>query len=114
MEPTSNFSLLSPTLRRVLDSLLEGQAVTPADRAALSEAEWNELRALARTAHLTTLTLHQPEPSAETEAAALAQAQKVLQQIGPRTGLKTQESTGASRPSWLERLKSFLGVEEAD
>jgi len=112
MEPTSNFSLLSPPLRRVLDALLEGDAVPPADRAALSEAEWNELRALARTAHLTTLTLHQPEPSAATEAAALAKAQKVLAELGPRTGLK-EEST-SNRPSWLERLKSFLGVEAAD
>ena len=83
MEPISNshdasagtsFNLLSPTLRRVLDALLEGRAIAPQDRAALTEAEWLELRALARTANLTRLSLHQPDPTPQAEASALAEA----------------------------------------
>lgn len=115
MEPTSNFNLLSPTLRRVLDALLEGSSVDPADRAALSEAEWSELRALARTAHLTTLTLHQPPPSPAVEAAALAQAQQVLAEIGPRASLHPSSlELPESKRFWLERLKRFLKGEGRD
>lgn len=112
---TGNFSLLSPTLRRVLDALLEGKPVASGDRAALSESEWNELRALARTAHLTTLTLHRPVPSPETEAAALERAQKVLAEVGPRVSANPPpQEMGESKPSWLDRLKSFLGIESVE
>lgn len=123
MEPTLNsessstgsFNLLSPPLRRVLDALLEGKQVASADRAGLSESEWNELRALARTAHLTTLTLHQPVPSPATEAAALERAQRVLAEIGPRVSANPNTlQTVEPKPSWLERLKSFLGIEDTD
>jgi hypothetical protein len=106
MEPTSNssaasggFNLLSPALRRVLDALLDGETISNADRAELTEAEWDELRALARTANLTRLTL--------------AQAQKTLAEVGPRTSHNpTALAPSEPRPTWLERLKSFLRIEE--
>jgi hypothetical protein len=123
MEPISNsheassgvsFNLLSPTLRRVLDALLEGRAIDPKDRAALTEAEWLELRALARTANLTRLSLHQPDPTPQAEASALAEAQKTLAEVGPRTSAHAQTLAPPSKPSWLERLRSLLGIEEHD
>ncbi|WP_395088577.1 hypothetical protein [Armatimonas sp.] len=122
MEPTSNsndstqtggFNLLSPTLRRVLDALLEGRTIESSDRAALTEAEWIELRALARTANLTRLTLHQPDPTPQAEASALAQAQKILAEIGPRSSAHPQALAPLNNKlSWLERLRGFLGIEE--
>ncbi len=121
MEPTSNsndiragsFNLLSPTLRRVLDALLEGRSIDVADRAALTEAEWNELKALSRTANLARLALHQPDPTPQAEASALAQAQKTLAEIGPRISAHPQAlAPPESKPSWLDRLRGFLGIEE--
>jgi hypothetical protein len=121
MEPTSNseeaqvgsFNLLSPTLRRVLDALIEGRNIEPTDRAALTEAEWAELRALSRTANLTRLTLHQPDPTPQAEASALAQAQKTLAEVGVRTSVHPQAlASPENKPSWLERLRGFLGIEE--
>lgn len=121
MEPTSNsssatgsFNLLSPALRRVLDALLEGESVSASDRAALSEDEWNELRALARTANLTRLTLHQPDPTPQAEASALEKAQKTLQELGPRVSVVAPHTPEpeAPRTGWLERLRRFLRIEE--
>lgn len=123
MEPTSNsnetttsFNLLSPTLRRVLDALLEGRPIEANDRVALTTEEWTELRALARTANLTRLALHQPDPTPQAEANALAQAQKTLAEVGARRALTPQplDATPESevKPSWLERLRGFLGIEE--
>ena len=129
MEPTSNsndtqagsFNLLSPTLRRVLDALLEGRNIEAADRAALTLEEWNELKALSRTANLAHLALHQPDPTpqaqasalAQAQASALAQAQKTLAEIGPRTSAHPQALVPPeNKPSWLERLRGFLGIEE--
>ena len=122
MEPTLNsndpaqtgsFNLLSPSLRRVLDALIEGNPIEPADRAALTEAEWIELRALARTANVTRLTLHQPDPTPQAEASALAQAQRTLAEIGPRPSAHPHALTSpVSKPSWLERLRGFLGIDE--
>ena len=121
MEPTSNsndiragsFNLLSPTLRRVLDALLEGGSIEAADRAALTPEEWNELKALSRTANLAHLALHQPDPTPQAQASALAQAQKTLAEIGPRTSAHPQALVPPeNKPSWLERLRGFLGIEE--
>lgn len=121
MEPTSNsndtqagsFNLLSPTLRRVLDALLEGRNIEAADRAALTLEEWNELKALSRTANLAHLALHQPDPTPQAQASALAQAQKTLAEIGPRTSAHPQALVPPeNKPSWLERLRGFLGIEE--
>lgn len=120
MEPTSNssaasggFNLLSPALRRVLDALLDGETISSADRAELTEAEWDELRALARTANLTRLTLHQPDPTPQAQASALAQAQKTLAEVGPRASHNPAAlAPSEPRPTWLERLKSFLRIEE--
>jgi hypothetical protein len=121
MEPTSNsndiragsFNLLSPTLRRVLDALLEGSSIEATDRAALTPEEWSELKALARTANLAHLALHQPDPSPQAEASALAQAQKTLAEIGPRSSAHPQAlMPPENKPSWLDRLRGFLGIEE--
>jgi hypothetical protein len=120
MEPTSNsntaaggLSLLSPALHRVLIALLEGESISDKDRAALTEAEWDELRALARTANLTRLTLHQPDPTPQAQASALAQAQKTLAEVGPRVSHNPASlAPSEPRPTWLERLKSLLRIEE--
>jgi hypothetical protein len=118
MEPTSNSNdsapiSSSPTLLRVLDALLEGRAVDALDRAALTEAEWFELRALARTANLTRLTLHQPDPTPQAEASALAQAQKMLAELGPRSSSQPLlAAPQESKPTWLDHLRRFLRVEE--
>jgi hypothetical protein len=112
MEPTSSFNLLSPPLRRVLDALLEGRPVAPADEAALTSADHAELQALARTAHLTNLTLHQPETIDSAEAAALEKAQAALSAAGARVSAHPQALLARDRPSFLARLKSFLKIED--
>jgi hypothetical protein len=109
---TGNFNLLSPPVHRVLDALLEGRSIEATDRAALTEEEWMELRALACTANLTRLTLHQPDPTPQAEASALAQAQQTLAAVGARPSVHPQTlESPKEKPSWLDRLRGFLGIE---
>lgn len=115
MEPTSSFNLLSPTLRRVLDALLDGRPVSAEDQAALTPDDREELQALARTAHLTGLTLHQPDPPTPAEIAALEKAQAALVAAGVRPSVHPQSLQPddlMGRPSFLTRLKRFLGISE--
>ncbi|MBC8102519.1 MAG: hypothetical protein H7Z41_08005 [Cytophagales bacterium] len=71
---------ISKPMQRVVDALVEGRTVSPDDQAALSEDERREVAALARTAHLTKLTLARPDPTAEMAAAALARARDAYEQ----------------------------------
>ena len=86
-------STISEPMRRVLDALLAGEPVPPEAQARLTDAERAEVAALARTAHLTKLTLAKPEPTAEVEAAALARAHAAFAQR--RTGGAAGDSAGA-------------------
>ncbi len=70
--------VFSEPMRRVLEAMVAGEAIPPDAHAALSDEERQEVAALARTAHLTRITLHQPEPTQEMEARALARAQATL------------------------------------
>lgn len=71
---------ISKSMQRVVDALVAGAPVPADAQAALTDAERSEVAALARTAHLTKLTLAKPEPSAEMEAAALARARDAYEQ----------------------------------
>jgi hypothetical protein len=96
-------------MRRVLDALYAGEPVPSDAQAALSDEERAQVAALARTAHLTRLTLQRPDPSAEVEAAALRKAHEALAAQHQRGGGGGIASSPASdpkgpRPSWLDRL----------
>jgi hypothetical protein len=99
---TSTSEPISGPMRRVVDALIAGETI-PADASdALTESERVEVAALARTAHLTSLTLARPEPAADVEAAALHQAHAAFAQrtsANPGAG----GATSADR-SWLSRL----------
>ena len=71
---------ISKSMQRVVDALVAGEPVPADAQAALPEAERGEVAALARTAHLTKLTLARPDPTAEMEAAALARARDAYEQ----------------------------------
>ena len=71
---------ISKSMQRVVDALVAGEPVPADAQAALTDAERSEVAALARTAHLTKLTLARPEPTAEMEAAALARARDAYEQ----------------------------------
>ena len=71
---------ISKSMQRVIDALVAGETVPADAHAALTDAERSEVAALARTAHLTKLTLARPEPTAEMEAAALARARDAYEQ----------------------------------
>jgi len=88
-------STISEPMRRVLDALLAGEPVPPEAQARLTDAERAEVASLARTAHLTKLTLAKPEPTAEMEAASLARAHAAFAQrrAGGATG--AGDSVGA-------------------
>lgn len=96
-------------MRRVVDALLAGEPVPPDAHAVLTEAERAEVASLARTAHLTKLTLARPEPSAEMEAASLERAHAAFtrrRQADAALGI-TEEKRTPSSPllDWLrERL----------
>lgn len=71
---------ISKSMQRVVDALVAGEPVPADAQAAMTDAERSEVAALARTAHLTKLTLARPEPTAEMEAAALARARDAYEQ----------------------------------
>jgi hypothetical protein len=90
----------SKSMQRVVDALVAGEPIPADAQAKLTDAERSEVAALARTAHLTKLTLARPEPSAEREAAALAKARDAYGQR--RMG----ESTQPLLPSEPEEAKT--------
>jgi len=98
---------ISEPMRRVLDALYAGEPVPSDAQAALSDEERAQVAALARTAHLTRLTLQRPDPSAEVEAAALRKAHEAMAaQLQRGGGLASSPASDpkAPRPSWLDRL----------
>lgn len=97
---------ISEPMRRVLDALYAGEPVPPDAQAALSEEERAQVAALARTAHLTRLTLNKPEPSAEVEAAALRKAHEAMAAHQQRVGgpATSPAADPKARPSWIDRL----------
>ena len=94
---------ISKSMQRVVDALVAGTPVPADAQAALTDAERSEVAALARTAHLTKLTLAKPEPSAETEAAALARARDAYEQrrAGDGTAFALPPETNENKPSPL-------------
>src|SRR5687767_890102 len=103
---------LSEPMRRVLDAMIDGQPVPPDAHEALTEAERQELAALARTAQITRLALQQPEPPEAVETQALQRAQKALTQEPPLPAARTGSGGGRSDETspqsgwrtWLSRL----------
>jgi hypothetical protein len=112
-ETTANLDtidILSEPMQRVLAALIEGQAPPPDADAALTEAERAEIAALGRTAHLTYIALHQPEPSTVAEEKALDRARKELarRQTASAGNGVTSPPVTVPRPAllaWLERLR---------
>ncbi|MES2464523.1 MAG: hypothetical protein V4671_28510 [Armatimonadota bacterium] len=103
---------ISKTMQRVVDALVAGEPVPAEAQAALTDAERSEVAALARTAHLTKLTLAKPEPTAEMEAAALARARDAYEQrrIGGGLHPATSAASDDTRSSPLiESLRRLLG-----
>ena len=92
--------------RRVLDALLEGMPPPPDAQAALTETERAEIAALARTAHLTRLTLRKPDPAPDAEAEALRRAQAAFAARAASGGLRSpltgpaDTSAPSTRPFW--------------
>ena len=101
---------ISKSMQRVVDALVAGEPVPAEAQAALTDAERSEVAALARTAHLTKLTLARPEPTAEMEAAALARARDAYEQRrvgdGPHSNPVpvTNETTDSTLIQSLRRL----------
>ena len=105
---TPTLETLSGPMRRVLEALLD-DAPALSDEAealeSLTEAERAEVAALARTANLTALTLHQPDPDQDAAAKALARAEKALERRGSAPSAPAApEPTQETRRNWLERL----------
>jgi hypothetical protein len=110
MNDVSSFEMMSPALRRVLDALLTGATVAEADRNALTEAEQAELASLVRTARLVRVSLHQPEPTAESAENALHQALDALGRTGARPGREAEPEPAASALGLIDRLRRLLGI----
>ena len=65
-------------MRVTLDALYQGQPAPPEALASLTEAERAQVASLVRTANVVRISLNQPTPSAEMEAAALARAHQAM------------------------------------
>ena len=112
---TADEERMSPAMRRVLDLLLEGAEIPPEAMEALNGTERADLRALARTANLTRLALHRPEPEAHQAQASLARAEEALRRLGPRAGADPgSPEPDAPSPSLLDRLRRLLRVRVDD
>lgn len=98
----SSFPPPSEALRRVVDALLDGTPPPPDAQAALSPAEQDEVAGIARTAHLTRLSLHAASGEGENgENAALQKAQAALQNRAPASA---HGDSSAAPSSWWARL----------
>lgn len=95
---------LSRPMRLALEALLD-DAPPPADAlAALTDEERAELASLARTANLTSLTLHQPDPNPDAQANAWAQAEKALDRRAAAPSPPPAAPPPKPRRNWLDRL----------
>jgi len=101
----------SPAFRRVVEALLEGQPAPPEDQAALTDAERAEVAALARTAHLTRVTLQMETPDEAAERASLDRARTQLSAQPAGVPLPAPPSRRGSFGAWVRRL---LGMNEEE
>src|SRR5687767_5663441 len=102
---------ISKPMQRVVDALVAGEPVPADAQEALTDTERSEVAALARTAHLTKLTLARPEPTVEMEAAALARARDAYEQRRAGEGLHPTmpSAAGETRTSPLiQSLRRLL------
>jgi hypothetical protein len=93
---------ISDAARRVAEALIEGSPPPPDARAALTPLEQAEIAALVRTARLTYLALHQPEPGDAAEESAWAKAKDALQSRPLAT--PAPEDVPPRWRAWLDRL----------
>lgn len=96
----------SEAMRSVVEALIEGKTAPPEAQAALTDAERAEVAALARTAHLTRLTMHKPDPSPTVEAAALSRAQQTLAARAPIT----EPNLGGGNSFWRSLWARLSGA----
>lgn len=100
-ERVTEDSPISEAAQRVAEALIAGDPPPPDAQAALSNEEKAEIAAMIRTARLTYLTLHQPEPGADAEEKALAKAKDALQNRPPDT---PSDTVPPRWRAWLDRL----------
>jgi|GEM_PF-5358860 hypothetical protein len=91
---------LSEPMRRVMEALLEGNPPPAEYQAQLTEAEKQEIAALARTARLTALTLERPTPNPESEEKSLLRSRQILES---QQSVLIAERTSKWR-LWLQRF----------
>lgn len=99
---TSTSKPISEPMGRVLDALFEGQPIPSDAQAALTEEERTEVASLARTAHLTSLTLNQPDPTDTQEQTARQKATDALANL-PKSGPEKPESQGSWWSRWFQK-----------
>lgn len=100
---------ISEPMRITLDALYEGRPAPPEALAALTEKERAEVASLVRTANVVSLSLNQPEPTAEMEAAALSRAHQAMAKIPSapaNTGGNTENKpeSKSDTGNWFTRL----------
>jgi sugar/nucleoside kinase (ribokinase family) len=91
-------------MRRVLEAMLDDAPAPPDALESLTDEERAEIASLARTANLTALTLHQPDPDPDAAEKALERAEKALERRGPVPPITQTEPPQETRRNWLERL----------
>ena len=96
-----NVSISEP-MRHALDALYEGIPAPPEVYAALTPDERAEVASLARTASFVRLSLNQPVPTVETEAAALARAHEAMRRQTPAS--RQDEKPAPEGENWFTRL----------
>src|SRR5580698_10218766 len=69
---------ISEPMRITLDALYQGEPAPPEILACLTEDERAQVASLVRTANVVSVSLNQPTPTADMEAAALARAHQAL------------------------------------
>jgi hypothetical protein len=108
MQDPPTLDPVSPSMQHVLDAMLEGASAPPEALGELTDDERAELASLARTANLTALTLHLPDPNPDAVARALARAEREMERRTPNSSppadAGTYQEAAQPRRSWLDRF----------